>query len=721
MNFYATEGISHKGISWEIFLFIFTKMKFVKIFILLLFFPCLTTAKTLPKDKITTLGVRAFHKKAQSICPEACSYSLKSCQFMKSDGVIDVAVFHFDNGFLLFSAEDAVFPVLAYSFTNDIDLDNLAPGASMLLAQYRQEIAIARRTRALPGERVKKAWEELLNPSKDVATEIVVAPLLHSNWNQSKYYNDLCPKDENAPGGYDGKVPNGCVAVAMSQIMYYYRYPESGTGSHTNYTDYGNFHVNFAQQHYNYDAMCDKLSFYNNEVAKLIFHCGTAINMMYGPDGSGAYSHEVPDAMSSYFRYNTDSHYMSKHNYSDSSWCNMLKADLAARHPIYYSGYSEEGGHAFVCDGYNSDNYFHFNFGWGGSSNGYYITQSTATDNNVVNGYGFGQSAIFNLHPLDNAYPSYCNDRLLTASNGSLEDGSGHKDYLNNSYCTYIIADKQQSSANITLKHFSTQEGHDILRFWDGHPSKDSLLLELSGKITNEVSYSFYTDSLYITFETDDSVTAEGWHLTFESTRDGVGCGTHVLHDSISGVISDRSGDENNYRNNQNCYWNLRFSNHPVITFTFEEMDISPEDHLDFYDASTYPQLLIARYTGNSLPGPLTYSSSRIRVNFISDNYLNASGFKINWLASGTGIEDRNLSATLYPNPASDIIYLSFSNPLDQCEVFVRNIIGETIISQTYDNADNLRIPVSKWPNGIYIISVNSKKGTWHKKFIVKH
>ena len=696
-------------------------MKFGKILILLLLIPSLITAKTLTKDKITTLGVRAFHQKAQAICPEACSYSLKNCQYLKSEGVIDLAVMHFDSGFLIFSAEDAVIPVLAYSFTDDIDLDNLAPGASMLLSQYRQEIAIARHTNAVPSERVRNAWDELLHPANNVTTEVIVAPLLHSSWNQSKYYNDLCPKDENAPSGYDGKVPNGCVAVAMSQIMYYYRYPESGTGSHTNYTDYGYFYVNFAQQHYNYDAMCDKLSFYNNEVAKLIFHCGTAIDMMYGPNGSGAYSHEVPDAMSTYFKYNTDSYYTSKQYHSDASWCGMLKADLEARRPVYYSGYSEEGGHAFVCDGYNSDNYFHFNFGWGGSSNGYYVTQSTEIDSNVVGGYGFGQSAIFNLHPLDNDYPTYCNDRLLTAANGSLEDGSGHKDYQNNSYCTYIIADKQQYSATVTLKHFSTQEGHDFLRFWDGHPSQDSLLLELSGEITNNLTRTFITDSLYITFETDDSVTAEGWHLAFESLRDGIGCGIHVFQDETSGVISDRSDEDNNYHDNQRCSWLFRFSNHPTVIFTFEELDISPEDHLDFYDISTMPHSLIASYTGNTLPGPLVYSSNRIRVGFVADNYLNAGGFKINWAVEGTGIEDLNIPAILYPNPASEIVHLTFPHPLDQCEVSIRNIVGETIFTQAYDNASDLGIPVANLPNGMYLLSVNSEKATWHKKFIVKH
>ena len=696
-------------------------MKFFRILFVLLLFPGLTIAKTLTRDNITTLGVRAFHQKAQAICPKACSYSLKNCQYLKTDGVIDLAILHFDSGFLIFSAEDAVIPVLAYSFTDDIDLDNLAPGASMLLSQYRQEIAIARNTHAIPSERVKKAWNELLHPSKDVVTETIVAPLLHSNWNQSRYYNDLCPQDENAPSGYDGKVPNGCVAVAMSQIIYYYRYPESGTGSHTNYTDYGQFHVNFAQQHYNYDAMSDKLSFYNNEVAKLIFHCGTAIDMMYGPDGSGAYSFEVPEAMSTYFRYNTDSYHTSKHYYSYDTWCNMLKTDLDARRPVYYSGYSEEGGHAFICDGYNSDNYFHFNFGWGGSGNGYFITQSTDTDSNEVGGYGFGQSAIFNLHPLDNAYPTYCSDHLLTASNGSLEDGSGNQNYLDNSYCTYIIADKQQYSANITLKQFSTQEGHDFLRFWNGHPSHDSLLLELSGEITHDVSYSFNTDSLYITFETDDSVTAEGWYLTFESLRDGVGCGTHVFHNETSGVISDKSDEDNNYRNNQSCSWLFRFNNSSTVIFTFEELDISPEDHLDFYDISTIPHELIASYTGNTLPGPLTYSIDRVKVSFVADNYLNAGGFKINWAIEGAGIEDLNIPATLYPNPASETVHLSFPFPLDQCDITICNIVGETLFSQAYDNASGLDIPVSELPNGIYILSVNSKKETWHKKFMVKH
>lgn len=695
-------------------------MKIQRFVLFLILIPVMMSARTLTKNEMTTLGTRAFQQKAQQICPEAASYSLKDCEYLRDGGEISMAVLHFDHGFLLLSAEDAVMPVLAYDFTNDIDLSNLAPGVEFLLSQYQNEIAVARSENLAQTERVAEAWRELRHPSRSVTTEVVVAPLITARWNQNKYYNYYSPQDENAPGGYDGKVPNGCVAVAMSQIIYYYRYPESGTGSHTNYTyDYGSFYVNFAQQHYNYEAMDDQLSSYNNEVAKLIFHCATSVDMGYGADGSGAYSHDVPTALSTYFRYNTDSQYRHKNSYSDSAWHVMLKTDLDAKRPIYYSGYSESGGHAFVCDGYNSDDYFHFNFGWGGSGNGYYVTQSNDSINNAVNGYEHGQNAIFNLHPLYNNYPRYCEDKTITSTNGTLEDGSGNLDYQNNTYCTYVITGQLQYAVDITLKKLSSQENHDYLRFWNGHPSQDSLLAELSGSISN-FSHQFSTDSLYITFETDDSVTAEGWHLSYHSLREGIGCGVYNTHDH-TGVIYDNSGDDYNYRDNMTCRWMIRLSNVPFITFTFEELDISPEDHLEFYDMATYPYELLGSFTGNENPGTVTYYASKIQVAFNSDNYLNAAGFKVLWSASDVGIEDFVTEMSVLPNPASDILHITLSEPLDHSVVTLYNMVGQAVFAQEYDNADHIEIPVNKLTNGIYVLSMESGGRTLHQKIVIRH
>lgn len=697
-------------------------MKYHKLLLLLALLPMFLSAKTLTKHEITTLGTRAFYQKATQLSPRAAAYELKDCEFLESDGEICLGVLHFEQGFLMLSAEDAVTPILAYDFENSIDLEDPAPGVSFFLEFYQQLILEARRAHVAPNEKVQAAWESLRHPStRGIRAEVVVSPLIRSHWNQNKYYNYLCPQDNDAPSGYDGRVPNGCVAIAMSQIIFYYRYPESGTGSHTNYTEYGNFHVNFAQQHYHYEAMCNQLNYHNNEVAKLIFHCGTAVDMMYGADGSGAYSGDVPGAMSSYFRYSSDAMYAGRHYYSDSTWHSMLKGDLNVGHPIYYSGYSSSGGHAFLCDGYNSDEYFHFNFGWGGSGDGYYITEGNDPQLDVVHGYGFGQSAIFNLYPMATNYPTYCQDMVISAVDGTLSDGSGPQNYQDNTLCTYVITDPKQYSVGITFSDFATQQDHDYLRFWDGLPSDSNLLLELSGTIPANSSYTLITDSLYITFETDDSLTDAGWNLSYNSNREGAGCGIHAYNNEYSGVISDNSGEDYHYRDNSNCSWMIRFQDDAAITFTFEELDISPEDHLDFYDLSTYPTTLLVSYSGNSIPAPMTYYSNRMKVVFVSDNYLNGDGFKVLWNVSGTGVTEGPTGVNVYPNPADDAINVDFYENLDGCEVILYDMVGNVQYRQSSSMEKRMVIPVKQLANGLYILSLSDGQHTQYQKIVVKH
>lgn len=694
-------------------------MKSNKLIVFLMVFPIILSAKPLTKNEIQSLGIRAYHQKAQLIHPQSVNAELKSLDLLNNNGSVDMAVLHFENGYLIMAADDDVRPVLAYSFDGDMDMDNLAPGIWVFLEQYRFEIATVRRMQISASPSIQEEWEELRHPMRGTRAETIVAPLIRSSWNQNKYYNYLCPEDEDAPGGYDGHVPNGCVAVAMSQIMYYYRYPESGSGSHTNYTEYGNFHVNFSQQHYNYDAMRDKLDFYNNEVAKLIFHCGTAVNMNYEADGSGAYSGDVPGAMATYFKYDPDAMHISKHYYSDYEWHQQLINCLNESHPIYYAGYSQEGGHAFICDGYNSDEYFHFNFGWGGSDNGYYVTQSNDSVQNAVGGYDYGQSAIINLYPLQINYPYYCQDHIITAVNGILEDGSGPLDYQNNTYCTYIITNSDQVSVDITVNYLATQEDHDLLKFWNGHPSQNNLLMTLSGSITQSATYSFNTDSLYITFETDASITDAGWRLAFNANRDVNSCITGFKTEHF-GTFNDNS-DDKNYRDNSNCTWIFRIQSAEFVTFTFEELDISPEDHLDFYNMKSYPHTLLGSFSGNNLPAPITCYTNQILVRFISDNYLNDQGFRVSWLASGTGIETQDMNTTLYPNPASDKVRVTFKENVNHCKVFLYDMVGNIVYAQDFQGSNEIEIPVNQLSNGIYMLSMQHDGQTFHRKILVNH
>ena len=326
---------------------------------LLLFFVPLveSSANPIPKDKLIDLGQEAFRQKLCAIQDQPTLPAVKSYFFIEENDETYMAVLNFGQGFIIMAADDASIPVLAYSFEGNFELETAAPGAKMFLEQYQKEIAAIRNLGLQPAADVQSAWQELQNHQAKGILEVVVSPLLTSTWNQTKFYNQYSPQDADSPQGYDGRTPNGCVAVAMAQIMYYYRFPEQGTGQHTNYTDYGNFTVNFGEETYNYEVMEDALSGYNNEVAKLIFDCATSVDMMYAPDGSGAYSENVPNALTTYFFYSPDAQRSSKWGTNNSQWRNYLKTDLNENHPLYYSGYSDDGGHAFVCDGYNSDNH----------------------------------------------------------------------------------------------------------------------------------------------------------------------------------------------------------------------------------------------------------------------------------------------------------------------------------------------------------------------------
>ena len=111
----------------------------------------------------------------------------------------------------------------------------------------------------------------------------------------------------------------------------------------------------------------------------------------------------------------------------------------------------------------------------------------------------------------------------------------------------------------------------------------------------------------------------------------------------------------------------IRIPEATSITFTFEELDISPEDHLDFYDISTMPNVLLNSFTGNENPGTVTYYSNRIQVSFTADNYLNASGFKVYWSTDAAGIEDFGTKMSVHPNPASDLLHVTLSDAGDAC------------------------------------------------------
>ena len=645
--------------------------------------------------------------------------------FVVEQGDTLLLLVDFSEGFVVMSADDAVRPVLAYSVDQKLDLRNIAPAAQDWLNHYAAQVKSAKDHGVDPSDQVRKQWADLRirNGVKDEA-ETVVAPLLTALWNQTKYYNAYSPFDEDAPSGYDNRTPNGCVAVAMAMIMYYYRYPSHGQGSHTNYTSYGDFYVNFGQATYFYEAMKDQLTYYNNEVAKLIFHCATAVDMYYTPEGSGANSEDVPGAMSSYFGYNSQSECLSRHDYSLSQWMNMLKTELDAKRPVYYSGCSEEGCHAFVCDGYNSEDYFHFNFGWGGSSNGYYVLRATDDDSVAVGGYDHSQRMIRDLFPPAYNYPSYCSEKEIVCESGTLEDGSGHLDYLNNSDCLYYITEDGAYRFQIILQSFDTQLGHDSLSFWNGHPSQGNLLQTFSGSIAHESTYYYDADTLYITFKTDASVTGAGWRLKYKAARRVNACGSSQTIQQYRGTITDGSGDMQ-YKSNADCFWRLGMPHATFVEFSFPLMDIAAGDRLIIYDCSVQPKVQLIEFTSSSSATPQMFYSNQFAVEFISDNYLNGEGFEICWSSDYSPETIETFVSEewqVFPNPASEVVHITMPDALQNAEVFFYDVAGSLVRKCSCSGSSQVRdVDVSSLPNGFYMVVIQDNKMSLKKKMIIQH
>ena len=296
--------------------------------------------------------------------------------------------------FAIISASDAAYPILAYSSDKAFPTENIPPSVQNFLDFYTDQIQQIEAENLPATSQITEAWQkyssETFMPER---SRDVVEPLISSLWNQCKYYNDMCPEDAE---GVDGHVPVGCVATAMSQLLHYHQYPLQGTGQHSYYSDYGQHSANYGETTYNWDNIPNYLTDYNDDLAQLGYQCGVAVEMNYAPHGSGAYTSNVADALEDYFDYNTAVNYQSKNDYSDVEWSNMLKDNLDDNLPMEYSGSSESSGHAFICDGYQGEDYFHFNWGWDGLFNGYYYLDNL---NPRTSNFSMWQGAVLDVYP----------------------------------------------------------------------------------------------------------------------------------------------------------------------------------------------------------------------------------------------------------------------------------------------------------------------------------
>jgi len=315
-------------------------------------------------------------------------------------------------GWVIIAANDVVKPVLAYSETGHFRTENMPVNVRKWMGKYNHFIQKLEDEGVVAGEETKTEWKALRKATKVTHTP-VVGPLIKTTWDQDDPFWDLCP------GSGNSKAYTGCVATAMAQVMNYWQWPVKGTGSHSyqpldpntgsKSKRYNTLSVNFGETTYDWTNMKNSYTgsyttAQGTAVATLIYHCGVATEMMYGnydDGGSGTYTVNYGDwdwgtttsdeggcaqnALWYYFGYKkdgltgymrdgyTEQGYQYYDSWTDAAWTAMLKAELDKQHPILYGGGSSSGGHSFICDGYDQEGYFHFNWGWSGENDGYFL------------------------------------------------------------------------------------------------------------------------------------------------------------------------------------------------------------------------------------------------------------------------------------------------------------------------------------------------------------
>jgi hypothetical protein len=628
-----------------------------------------------------------------------------------------------DHGYVIVSADDAVIPILAYSFEGIYSEEDQAPQFTAWMGQYTRQISYARKSDAIPLQAATSGWKHLMNPGTSSlftrkGTQDV-EPMITSNWNQPSPYNEMCPSD---PAGSNGHAIVGCVPVAMGQIMYYYRWPDHGTGSYTYFdSTYGTQHASFDSTWYQWNNMKNTITTSDPGIAQLLYHLGVSVDLRYGPSSSGMYNHKAAYALRTYFKYSPETRYV----YRDSTnlnWDSLIIAHLDRKMPLYYAGWSVPNinGHAFVCDGYQGSDYFHFNFGWSGSDNGYfYLDNLTPGGNN----FNLAQELIINIYPdtLNYTYPPYCSGvTTLTYDQGSLTDGSGPvHNYLSGADCSWLI-DPQTVTDSIskiilTFDGFETSQV-DLVTVYDG-PDTTSPVLGVYSGTTIPPPVSSTGNKMLIRFLPEGGTPAAGWSANYSTTAP-VWCSGQKTITADTANITDGSLHFN-YQNNTFCRWMIiPASGKKPLTVYFKSFDTEPvNDVLMILDPDSQVTLatISGHYSSPGLPDSVSSPSGKMLIIFSTNSSVTADGFHLFYPRSSIGIIEKSMftGLNIFPNPVHDQINVDFwYTKATRLEMTLYSIQGQplSVISTFCPSGRNqLSMPVSNVPSGIYLLRLQNE------------
>lgn len=355
-------------------------------------------AKAIAERKAALLGIK-IDKKAAAKAP--------SMNGGTTTAVSPYYVFPFgeNKGFAIVSGDDDMPEIVGYADHGTYDANNMPAAMAAFLNNYRATIEAMKQGNA---SAIKNIAEAKALRANNTRATTAVSPLLGDiKWNQSEPYNNMCPK-------YDGTnlSATGCVATAMAQVMMYWKYPKELKADINEYETYTHklpVAGELKGQKYDWDNMLPTYTNNNytqtqaDAVAKLMLHCGKAVEMDYGEESGAIVTH---GRLAKYFGYDSDLMLdLMRSCFTLAEWTAIIDKELQAKRPILYSGITTNGGHQFVCDGSDGNGLYHINWGWGGYQDGYFdITilnpgQGGIGAGNVTDGYNRNCNMIIGIQP----------------------------------------------------------------------------------------------------------------------------------------------------------------------------------------------------------------------------------------------------------------------------------------------------------------------------------
>ena len=315
-------------------------------------------------------------------------------------------VFGNQSSWIMVASQDIVGPILAYSTEGAFVVpEDTVTGTNFWawINNYETQIKHLVDNKIPATKEIANQWQTLLLGTEIMGIHTPVLPLMTTTWNQTWPYNALCPPEPWGPGGH---ALVGCVGVAMGQIMKYHNWPAQGVGYYGYQWGPSYTGANFGQTQYNFTSMSNSISTMNTTgdtaVARLLYHTALACRSMWGAGSTGVgYSggqEPMTRAWVNYFQYAYSTmEYVNMVDYTQAQWHALIQSELNANRPVYYSGDSV-GSHAFVCDGVDANNLYHFNWGWGGMYNGYFALGSLNPGSSNFTNH---QDAIIGIKPND--------------------------------------------------------------------------------------------------------------------------------------------------------------------------------------------------------------------------------------------------------------------------------------------------------------------------------